>query len=137
MRDYKLYLDDILEAAKRIKRYSKGMTLERLKKDTLVLDGVVRNLEIIGDGTGESGWERSEDGSIFFNGIGEDSHEAFELPAPGWGWKWSFCNTAQKPYDEVVVACLAIFKHFLGDSFETSSDGNRDEWTDGVALACK
>ena len=49
MRDYKLYLDDILEAAKRIERYSKGMTIEKLKKDTLVLDGVVRNLEIIGE----------------------------------------------------------------------------------------
>jgi len=49
MRDHKLYLDDILEAAKRIERYSKGMTLEKLKKDTLVLDAVVRNLEIIGE----------------------------------------------------------------------------------------
>lgn len=49
MRDYKLYLDDILEAVKRIERYSKDLTLERLKKDTLVLDGIVRNLEIIGE----------------------------------------------------------------------------------------
>jgi uncharacterized protein with HEPN domain len=49
MRDYRLYLDDILEAAKRIERYSRGMTLEKLKKDTLVLDGIVRNLEIIGE----------------------------------------------------------------------------------------
>ena len=49
MRDCKLYLDDILEAAKRIEKYMKGITLEKLKKDTLVLDGVVRNLEIIGE----------------------------------------------------------------------------------------
>lgn len=49
MRDYKLYLDDILEAAKRIEKYTKGLTLEKLKKDTLILDGVVRNLEIIGE----------------------------------------------------------------------------------------
>jgi len=49
MRDYKLYLDDILEAAKRIEKYTKGLSLEKLKKDTLVLDGVVRNLEIIGE----------------------------------------------------------------------------------------
>lgn len=49
MRDYRLYLEDILEAAKRIKKYTKGLTLEKLKKNTLVLDGVVRNLEIIGE----------------------------------------------------------------------------------------
>lgn len=49
MREYKLYLDDILEASKRIEKYIKGMTLEKLKKDTLVIDGVVRNLEIIGE----------------------------------------------------------------------------------------
>ena len=49
MRDYRLYLDDILEAAKRIGRYSKGMTVEKLKKDTLILDAIVRNLEIIGE----------------------------------------------------------------------------------------
>lgn len=28
MRDYKLYLDDILEAAKRIEKYVKGFSLE-------------------------------------------------------------------------------------------------------------
>lgn len=49
MRDYKLYLDDILEAVKRIEKYTKRLSLEKLKKDTLVLDGVVRNLEIIGE----------------------------------------------------------------------------------------
>lgn len=49
MRDYKLYLDDILEAAKRIEKYAKGATLKKLKKDTLVLDAIVRNLEIIGE----------------------------------------------------------------------------------------
>ena len=49
MRDYKLYLDDIIEAAKRIEKYTKGLTLESFKKDDLVVDGVVRNLEIIGE----------------------------------------------------------------------------------------
>lgn len=49
MRDYELYLDDILKAAKRIAKYIKGFTLEKLKKDSLVVDGVVRNLEIIGE----------------------------------------------------------------------------------------
>ena len=49
MRDCKLYLDDILEATARIERYTKGLTLERLRKDNLTIDGVVRNLEIIGE----------------------------------------------------------------------------------------
>ena len=49
MRDYKLYLDDILEATKRIEKYTKDLTLEKLKKDNLTADGVVRNLEIIGE----------------------------------------------------------------------------------------
>ena len=49
MRDHKLYLDDILEAAKKIKKYTEGLSIEQLKKNTLVLDGVVRNLEVIGE----------------------------------------------------------------------------------------
>jgi uncharacterized protein with HEPN domain len=49
MRDYKLYLDDILEATKRIQKYTKGLTLAKLKKNPLVLDAAARNLEIIGE----------------------------------------------------------------------------------------
>ena len=49
MRDYKLYLDDILEAVTKIERYTRGMSFEKLKKDSLVLDGIARNLEIIGE----------------------------------------------------------------------------------------
>ncbi|MDP2912306.1 MAG: DUF86 domain-containing protein [Candidatus Omnitrophota bacterium] len=49
MRDYKLYLDDISLAIKKIEKYTKGLSLKKLKKDDLVVDGVVRNLEIIGE----------------------------------------------------------------------------------------
>lgn len=49
MRDYKLYLDDILQAIKKIEKYTKGLSLAELKKHDLVIDGVVRNLEIIGE----------------------------------------------------------------------------------------
>ena len=49
MRNYKLYLDDILEATKRIEKYTKGLTLKKLKEDSLKTDGIVRNLEIIGE----------------------------------------------------------------------------------------
>jgi len=36
-------------AAKKIKKYTEGLSIEQLKKNTLVLDGVVRNLEVIGE----------------------------------------------------------------------------------------
>lgn len=49
MRDYKLYADDILEAIRKIERYTKGLSLPELKKKELVIDGVARNLEIIGE----------------------------------------------------------------------------------------
>ena len=48
-RDYKVYLDDFLEAATKIRDYTKGLTLEGLKGDAKTLDAVVRNLEIIGE----------------------------------------------------------------------------------------
>lgn len=49
MRDPRLYIDDILEAIKKIEKYAKGLTFEELKENDLVVDGVVRNLEIIGE----------------------------------------------------------------------------------------
>lgn len=49
MRDYRLYLDDILKAIRKIEKYTKGLTVKRLKKKDLIIDGVVRNLEIIGE----------------------------------------------------------------------------------------
>ncbi|MBI3252564.1 MAG: DUF86 domain-containing protein [Candidatus Omnitrophica bacterium] len=49
MRDHDLYLDDMLEAIQRIEKYTGGKTLRQLKRDELVIDGVVRNLEILGE----------------------------------------------------------------------------------------
>lgn len=49
MRDYKLYLDDILHAIKKIEKYTKGINIQELKKDDIVIDAVSRNLEIIGE----------------------------------------------------------------------------------------
>jgi uncharacterized protein with HEPN domain len=45
----KLYLRHIVEAVEKIRRYTKGLTLDAFKADTLVQDGVVRELEIIGE----------------------------------------------------------------------------------------
>jgi uncharacterized protein with HEPN domain len=46
-----LYLKDILEAIERIESYVKGCTFEQFAKNTLVVDAVVRNFEIIGEAT--------------------------------------------------------------------------------------
>ena len=48
-RDYRLYLDDILEAVALIREYVKGVDDEAFKKDRKTQDAVIRNLEIIGE----------------------------------------------------------------------------------------
>lgn len=48
-RDWTFFLEDILEAANKVVRYTNGLTLEAFQRDELVFDAVVRNLEIIGE----------------------------------------------------------------------------------------
>ncbi len=48
-RDFKVYLEDILEAILKIRRFTSGFTLETFSKDSKTLDAVVRNLEVIGE----------------------------------------------------------------------------------------
>lgn len=48
-REYKIYLQDILSAIQKIEKYRKGLDFDKFKKEDLVIDGVVRNLEIIGE----------------------------------------------------------------------------------------
>ena len=48
-RDYKLYLKDILDAITKIEGYTKDLSFEEFSKGDLVIDGVVRNFEIIGE----------------------------------------------------------------------------------------
>ncbi len=49
MRDYRLYLEDILKAIRSIDKYTKDLTFQKFKRNNLVVDAVVRNLEIIGE----------------------------------------------------------------------------------------
>jgi uncharacterized protein with HEPN domain len=49
LRDYKLYLHDIKEAAEKIEVFIKGFTFEEFVKDTKTVDAVIRNLEIMGE----------------------------------------------------------------------------------------
>ena len=48
-RGFTLYITDILESAKKIKKYIKDMTLADFKRDDRTLDAVIRNLEVIGE----------------------------------------------------------------------------------------
>jgi len=48
-RDYRVYLDDIVEAIGKIEEYTRGFSLDDLRKNSMALDAVIRNLEIIGE----------------------------------------------------------------------------------------
>jgi len=48
-RSIKLFLNDIIEAIRRIQEYTKNISSDDFKKNNLVIDAVIRNLEIIGE----------------------------------------------------------------------------------------
>jgi uncharacterized protein with HEPN domain len=48
-RDYRLYIDDILEAIRKIEKYTAGLTIEDFLRDEKTVDAVIRNFEIIGE----------------------------------------------------------------------------------------
>jgi len=48
-RDYRVSLADILEASRKVRQYTEGLTPEMLSMDSKTLDAVIRNLEVIGE----------------------------------------------------------------------------------------
>ena len=48
-REWRLRVDDILEAIARIERYVEGLTFEQFQADQKTVDAVIRNLEVIGE----------------------------------------------------------------------------------------
>ncbi len=48
-RDFRLYLQDILDAIAKVERYSADLDLEQFKRDELHIDGINMNLIIIGE----------------------------------------------------------------------------------------
>jgi len=50
-RNSKLYLKDILEAIQKINNYTKNLSFEEFSQNTMVVDAVIRNFEIIGEAT--------------------------------------------------------------------------------------
>ncbi len=49
MRDPRVYLEDMLEGIRRIRSYALGRSFEDFERDELVVDGIVRNLEVLGE----------------------------------------------------------------------------------------
>lgn len=49
IKDYKVYLDDVVTAISDIEDYTKGMTFEQFEEDTKTFHAVSRCLEIIGE----------------------------------------------------------------------------------------
>ena len=48
-RDYRAYLEDILESIKHIEEFSKGLDLEGFQNQVMPRHAIIRNLEIIGE----------------------------------------------------------------------------------------
>ncbi len=46
---HRLFVEDILESMDKIERYTKDLTYEGFVKDEMVVDAVIRNIEIIGE----------------------------------------------------------------------------------------
>lgn len=80
-----------------------------------------------------------EYGGIELNGKADLAHEPlvlrehFKQNIEGSGF--GFVKTARKPYDTVIVACLAILKYRLGDAIDVASDGTAGDWVNGTLLA--
>ena len=95
---------------------------------------------------------------IRFNGYGEEGHETFlitkkkrakadyeEQEAYDRQGAFEFCKTAHKPYDKYVVAVLCALYNIevkewpLGDGkiMSISSDGNTEDWTEGLFHAVR
>ena len=56
-RDSRVYLEDILDAVAKIRRYTCGLSLDEFKADERTVDAVVRNLEVIGEAVKSLGTE--------------------------------------------------------------------------------
>lgn len=70
---------------------------------------------------------------IRFNGLGDDGLETFFVQREGGGY--AFCKTGRKPYDALVVASLALMHHYAPIAWEYGSDGDPEDWEEGLQLA--
>lgn len=85
----------------------------------------------LGNAFGEGDSPAYEDESISFNGKRADSHETVMFARS----LDTSCKTARKPYDVIVVACMAVMKDVCGVRFIVHSDGPSDHMRAGTMLA--
>lgn len=80
---------------------------------------------------------------IFFNGIGEESHETFSIDRTprvrehqidDSDKEFGFCKTARKSYDIAVCSALIIAKKHFGTDIDVSSDGDNEDWVEAKEL---
>jgi len=50
-RDYILFLEDILSAIGKIEMYTKELNYEEFSENSMIVDAVIRNFEVIGEAT--------------------------------------------------------------------------------------
>ncbi len=104
------------------------------KKALTDIRNIVRASPVpLGNGAGDTGTKPKLTGpSIELNGIGDEGHETFYIPAiPRNGG--DSCKTAAKPYDLIVIAGLSRLAEVPG--ITVSSDGIRADWLDGCNFA--
>ena len=53
-RDWRMRIEDILDAISRIQDYTRGMTFEAFSHDRKTIDAVVRNITVIGEAAGNT-----------------------------------------------------------------------------------
>jgi hypothetical protein len=70
---------------------------------------------------------------VGFNGIEENRNESMEF-LNDWNGKKSWCKTSEKPYDDIVVASLCLYKHYLKKHLVFKSDGDRYKLRAGYEL---
>ena len=118
---------------------------------------IADNEGTLSDGFGDGGKPEVNGEHIWFNGLGEDSHETFritkkkrakmdyeEQEAYDIQGAFEFCKTAQKPYDKYVVAVLCALHNMKIKLDEEKppvlyirSDGNTKDWTEGLFHAVR
>ena len=82
---------------------------------------------------------------IRFNGVGDMGHETLYIERIPHDYdgkrvkgRWmGFCKTARKPYDLAVQVVLLIVKHHVGKTFDLSSDGDDEDWSEALSFTAK
>ena len=116
---------------------------------------VTRELDIaIGDGVDQGGSPIFNNKEVWFNGVGDNSHETMAIykdmshiltntddyrayQRDNWeknGEVFSCVKTQHKPYDVLVTAVLVLYKYHFKDKVSIASDGGPEGLEEGLAL---